>query len=800
MTQRILSFGCAVGISCLLLGLPAPTAIHAAIGQSAIITLVFPYGARSTGLGETFTGIADGLEATFYNPAGLGQAPLANSWKSHNPVEEGTLTALAAKRKLDFGGRECVWLGTGSNGLLRYNGRVWETYDTYVIEEGDDLIGVAERFLDVDNEKLKNRAVECLRRANNIETHRMAAIEEILTPQLGDSLTCEKPAFLGEITGHILGLDEFDRTAAKIYGLIATKVDSSLADSLSNELLKVFDIDDDLFSDLVELRIPFDIAVRDSVVCLALDRSGRLWVGTPTGLWRYDGSSWSNYTILDGLPSNEITCLAVSEYDNVAVGTDMGLAILKDGEWKAYGVEDGLPNPAITALAFAGPEVLYVGTESGLARHQDSLWTILDTSDGLLSSRVSALMYDSDQRLWIGAEDGISIFTGTSWKRYRFSGSHVKAFAEYNPGRIWIGSDKGAINCRMGRSHMGRAGERIEEPPIWKAFHSKNALVGDNVGDIVVHGKDIWLITEKALNQYNHGEMQFAVFWEPLLPAFKLPDLWHANVAGIFPTEEWGTIGFFLNYLNFGEIPKIDALGRETGNFQSFEYVFSACYGLSLKEDFSFGINVKYAHSALAPGIGKGSEGIGQTFAVDAGILKRNLFVPRLDLGFTMMNMGPSVFYIEESEADPIPFTLRLGLAYTILSTPVHNLLVALDLDREIVYNPPYSKPYPFWKALIGARENVDGKKEWVSALADESMRTELEEIIVHLGIEYWYAYFLALRTGIMVDEAGSRREVSLGIGLRYGDMKVDWSYIYAPKEWSIARDGQWRFSFTFSP
>jgi hypothetical protein len=208
-------------------------------------------------------------------------------------------------------------------------------------------------------------------------------------------------------------------------------------------------------------------------------------------------------------------------------------------------------------------------------------------------------------------------------------------------------------------------------------------------------------------------------------------------------------------------------------------------YGLQIRENFSFGLNLKYAHSALAPGIGEGDEGIGRTFAIDASILKRHLFVKNLNLGFSVLNMGPPVFYISEDEADPIPFTLRLGLAYTILQTPVISLMTALDIDREIVYNEPYKDPSPFWVALF-------------KGLNDEPMRQELEEIIGHWGIEFWYAYFIGLRMGVMIDEAGSRRELSIGMGLRYGNFNIDWSYIHSPR-WSQARDGQWRFSFIFT-
>jgi hypothetical protein len=44
----------------------------AAIGQSAIITLSFPYGARTNAMGEVGTALADDESCIYWNPAGLG--------------------------------------------------------------------------------------------------------------------------------------------------------------------------------------------------------------------------------------------------------------------------------------------------------------------------------------------------------------------------------------------------------------------------------------------------------------------------------------------------------------------------------------------------------------------------------------------------------------------------------------------------------------------------------------------------------------------------------------------------------
>ena len=109
-------------------------------------------------------------------------------------------------------------------------------------------------------------------------------------------------------------------------------------------------------------------------------------------------------------------------------------------------------------------------------------------------------------------------------------------------------------------------------------------------------------------------------------------------------------------------------------------------------------------------------------------------------------------------------------------------------LNREIVKKFPGKAPDNFLQAI---RDDI------INDTA-ETAKQELQQIVLHFGIEYWYLNFIAIRTGYMYDKAGERYEVPVGIGLRYGNLGVDWSYIYSPDK--APRDGQWRFSMLFNP
>jgi hypothetical protein len=841
----------------------------AAVGQSAVVTLGFPVGARPTAMGEAFTGLANDANAVFYNPAGLGQSPLTLSWKTH--LSDSAFTAVAARSTASLGSRDYVWAGSRA-GILRFNGKIWDRSETYIVEEGESLRSVALKYFDIDRKDITDSALWEIRRENNLGIKRYERLVTLLEPYAAafnsDALasatpeqakpataadkTVEEPSestppeslpeesAANEPTADELIPDESTpvepipaepvpkeppppfnpREYARMLILLPPdeSVSSNIADNLlpksmseserkdlADKITEILGSEDRGIADVTELLIPFTVAVRDTVTVMALDASERLWVGTVGGLWRYGNGRWRRYTAEAGdedgvLPSNRVTAVAVSTSGGVAIGTDNGVAVMKDSEWHTFTVEDGLPDSYVTSLAFVG-EKLYIGTSKGLAvRSGDNGVAVFDTSSGLLSQRVTALFADSKGRLWTGGDNGIAIYSpaAMTWTRYKFPGSTVYSFAEQNGGIMWIGTNKGVITHKAGKTVTGRDGKPVNVPE-WKTYHSKNALKNDHINAIAACGKDMWVATEGAIHQYAHAERQVMLFYEQILPALGFSDIWHGFPAVILPTEDWGTLAFSINYINMGDNEEWGEFEEYLGKARAWEGIFGLSYGFPVKENLSLGLNAKYVYSVLDSRDG----GVGQTFAIDAAVLKRNFLVDKLDLGFMLQNMGPSIYYMTPEDADPIPFSLRLGLAYRPVQTPFHELTLVLDAYREVVKNYYDKGPDPFWVAL------------WTGMLHNEetTFAEEMQEINLSLGMEYLYADFMALRLGFLGDYLGERFELSMGLGIKYANMSFDFSYIYSPpgfmgglvraidknKEGSSGvRDGQWRLSFLF--
>ena len=145
--------------------------------------------------------------------------------------------------------------------------------------------------------------------------------------------------------------------------------------------------------------------------------------------------------------------------------------------------------------------------------------------------------------------------------------------------------------------------------------------------------------------------------------------------------------------------------------------------------------------------------------------------------------MGPPIFYIDKAQSDPIPFNLKTGFAYRAVETPVHRINLVMDANREMVKPHLEGQPDPWYKAIY-------------TSLNDEPWRDEFEQVILNAGLEYWYSNFVSARIGNLYDPDGSRRELKLGLGVLYGDLQFDWSYITQPwEEASPVREGQQCFS-----
>lgn len=265
---------------------------------------------------------------------------------------------------------------------------------------------------------------------------------------------------------------------------------------------------------------------------------------------------------------------------------------------------------------------------------------------------------------------------------------------------------------------------------------------------------------------------QVALSFSPWLPQFNA-DLYFSNgTIGQYVEDLDGTVAFNFVFMNLGEFVRTASNGQKLGTFNSNEFSIGISYGTIIAPDLGFGFQLRYIQSNLTPTDQTTQQsGTGVSASFDMGLLwkPQDLKIlgldmeDRLSLGFNLQNIGPKMTYIKES--DPLPTTLRIGAAYTLVSDEFNDLKFALDVAKLLVrrYEDGSSDPLP--KSLVTGFDNPGAE--------------------LAVGLEYWYEKVVALRAGYFHEPSflGNRKYWNFGAGVRYDIFRLDFSFINTIEE-----------------
>jgi long-subunit fatty acid transport protein len=254
---------------------------------------------------------------------------------------------------------------------------------------------------------------------------------------------------------------------------------------------------------------------------------------------------------------------------------------------------------------------------------------------------------------------------------------------------------------------------------------------------------------------------QFTSMYSKWLPKLNLDDMYYVFGAYRQSIEGLGTIAGNITFLNLGEQTITDETGPDPlGTFNSFDVAITLSYATMLSENFGAGLNVRFIRSNLSD-VGAGAEkgsGKANAFAMDFGVLKRNLFIDRLNFGLSVSNIGPKLTFIDADQADPLPTNFRAGFAFRVLDQKFNKITLVFDINKLLVNRNDDGSSDSVFKAFLSSWGHND--------------------YVFNIGGEYWYADLIALRLGYNHDPAGKLKFLTVGAGLRYSIYQFDFSYI----------------------
>ena len=140
---------------------------------------------------------------------------------------------------------------------------------------------------------------------------------------------------------------------------------------------------------------------------VAQTSEGFIWIGSYSGLIRYDGQTFERMDSTTGVAS--VVCLLVDSSDRLWIGTnDSGLAVMERGQFRRWGVEDGLGSAKICTLEEDFDGSVYVGTTAGIARISPGMGLEVLDDPRIRDAYLDRIIRGSDGQLYcITNEDDI---------------------------------------------------------------------------------------------------------------------------------------------------------------------------------------------------------------------------------------------------------------------------------------------------------------------------------------------------------------------------------------------------------
>jgi ligand-binding sensor domain-containing protein/signal transduction histidine kinase len=227
------------------------------------------------------------------------------------------------------------------------------------------------------------------------------------------------------------------------------------------------------------------------------DRQQNLWIGTnDAGLFRLHDGVVRRFSSADGLPSDSVHCLVSSRNGGLWVCTSRGLARITGDKIAAYGPAQGLPTDAILSAVENGDGTLWIVDE----RSRLGIWDGKQLKNHPLKSLpeyggVRDLLSPGDGTVWVGTTHGLIRIQAGQERLFTvkdgLADNGVFSLAQSQDGSLWIGTKNGFSRMRQGEVESFRANQGLSQSTVF-------AMYEDQEGDL-------WVGTKHGLNQFLDG-------------------------------------------------------------------------------------------------------------------------------------------------------------------------------------------------------------------------------------------------------------------------------------------------------
>ena len=213
---------------------------------------------------------------------------------------------------------------------------------------------------------------------------------------------------------------------------------------------------------------------------------GALWIAHTGGVVRHQDGRFESMVDPELLQGRRVWAFAQARDGSLWIATENGLLHWHQGQVRLFGLADGLPTLRLRTLAFDRQGVLWIGsTGGGLTAYRDGTFQPFGPAQGFPHAEVRHLLADPLGGVWAATPGAGLVHVGEDGQLRRYTmadglpSDHLTYLARDAAGDLWIGSwGAGLTRWRAGRfssvnSELGLGGDQVwtvhadREGSIW---------------------------------------------------------------------------------------------------------------------------------------------------------------------------------------------------------------------------------------------------------------------------------------------------------------------------------------------
>ena len=254
----------------------------------------------------------------------------------------------------------------------------------------------------------------------------------------------------------------------------------------------------------------------NQVTSIYIDDEGIRWFGTENGLSAYDGSTWTNYAVEDGLPENQINDINGRKNgagSQLLIATGKGAGIIDKINNLVQSIQillssnSGLAGDIITSLSHDNENVTWYGTDGGISIQHEGNWMDSDENDLIKQYTITDIAAGPDSIAFICLSgrgvalmnpevDAVTTVTYYEWPFSPLPSDNVQAIYIENYHHQWIGTDEGL-------AFHGN----FDPKQQWELFYEQDGLINNNVLSVRGDGQGVtWIGTAAGVSRYDGEE------------------------------------------------------------------------------------------------------------------------------------------------------------------------------------------------------------------------------------------------------------------------------------------------------